>query len=181
YVEIPSLMQACVVTKDRLSACLGNNTDQGFKDDAMWCIDQHFWLMFHRTGGRLGRTRAGGKFRWRQHPGQQTRTHGRLSLDVLRQCKLQFLVADLVGSKVREVRVVGVGKTLKGWAEDVAKELREQGRGDVAVTELEWKDGGGGGGAHVVKLFAFGMENARRKVRQKMGAEWDDQTCFFVA
>jgi hypothetical protein len=90
-------------------------------------------------------------------------------------------VADLVGSKVREVRVVGVGKTLKGWAEDVAKELREQGRGDVAVTELEWKDGGGGGGAHVVKLFAFGMENARRKVRQKMGAEWDDQTCFFVA
>ena len=77
--------------------------DVVFMDSKMWSIDYHFWLTFFEMGKRveklegvrvedeLAKTKGWSRFRWRQHPGQQTRNHGRLSIENLRKCKCQVI------------------------------------------------------------------------------------------
>jgi hypothetical protein len=140
---------------------------------------------------------------WRQHPRQHTRTHGRLSLDNLRRVKVHFLLREGGPAHgARQVQVWSTGVTLQGWAADL------RAAGCTSVLAVDWKPGapppehwprarkrkasaaagdagggGGGGGGRdregVVRLFAFGKEAARRKVRGSV--DWEPGLDWFVA
>ena len=111
------------------SAAVNAVSGFGFRDDARWAVDLHFWLSFFRAGLACGRLPTGSNarlesgfadhparaaashfaphcaagygvtealpdnalFLWRQRPDQQTRRHGRLSIENLRRCKAEFL------------------------------------------------------------------------------------------
>jgi len=177
YIEIPALMQSTVVRRD--SMCL----EEGFRDDKKWCIDLYFWMRFWETGGVVARLGAEkGVFYWRQHPGQQTRNHGRLSIENLRRCKCEFVKRAL--GEGAAVEVWGVGITLEGWVEDLNEEMGAA----VEVRGVDWKGGRAKGerawreeSGKVMRLFCFGMDAARIKVRDELKELWDDETCWFVA
>ncbi|GMH97484.1 hypothetical protein TrST_g13885 [Triparma strigata] len=187
FLEIPSLMQAMVLRREALLPCLVEGGK--FMDSEMWSIDYHFWLQFFKKGFRVEKLEEGGKFSWRQHPGQQTRNHGRLSIENMRKCKCQVLAemardgADVLGegAKRRIVTVYSVGATLKGWVADLQAEgLEVEGR--------EWRGGRGeeeGGKAEendrTMRLFAFGMEKMRNKILKEIGTGWREEMDFFVS
>ena len=208
FVEIPTLMQAAVVSRE--AAWMATGGTGNFRDDAKWAVDMHFWMLFFGSGCNMKRVGAeerndGGKdaaatttrFLWRQHPGQQTRMHGRLSVENLRKCKCEFIWQDLIaGRGVAAVEVWGVGKTLSGWVEDVRSEVvgraggQSGGGSSVSVCGLEWEGSAPQGKSSVgppgsrrttVRLFAFGMQKARDKVRSAFARDWDDEFDVFVA
>ena len=91
-----------VIRREALLDCLvkvDGGKDVVFMDSKMWSIDYHFWLTFFELGKRVeklespewAKTEGWSRFRWRQHPGQQTRNHGRLSINNLRKCKCQVI------------------------------------------------------------------------------------------
>ena len=131
----------------------------------------------------------------RQHPRQHTRTHGRLSLESLRRIKAAFFALGPAQGGA-QVQVWSIGVTLEGWV----AALREAGA--VDVVGVEWKPGAplpeawrswakrkavGADGASVsaarkgvVRLFAYGKERAREKVRAGV-RDWDEHLDWFAA
>lgn len=181
FVEIPSLMQTLVIKTNVLRACLH---DGAFRDDVKWSIDYHFWLTFFSRQFLCARLPPGSPlFQWRQHPGQQTRSHGRLSIDNLRSCKCEFLARELAGSKT--IEVWSVGKTLDGWVEDLKSQCgegtsvvpREWGASSFGISD--WKTE-----LRPARLFAFGMDKMRKRVESlinEKGGGWNDDLDFFVS
>lgn len=174
-------MQTLVLKTNVLRACLH---DGAFRDDVKWSIDYHFWLTFFSRQFLCARLPPGSPlFQWRQHPGQQTRSHGRLSIDNLRSCKCEFLARELAGSKT--IEVWSVGKTLDGWVEDLKSQCgegtsvvpREWGASSFGISD--WKTG-----LRPARLFAFGMDKMRKRVESlinEKGGGWNDDLDFFVS
>jgi hypothetical protein len=153
-----------------------------FKDDVKWSIDYHLWLQLFANDCVVIRNNGATNFRWRQHPGQQTRSHGRLSIDNMRKCKCEFIVREVLkgvakvaavaassasSSRVNVViQVWSVGKTLEGWVEDLRNEtaaamkMKKEGGGLVEVAAVvdgfEWNEGAM---AKKVEGEEGGMEN----------------------
>ena len=104
FVEIPSLMQTGLYTRRAMMSSTPTSSHRPtseevvlprygcFRDDKHWAVDSYFWLCFFAASLRCGKMGSPVGFKWRQHPGQQTRRHGRLSISNLRRCKCQFLV-----------------------------------------------------------------------------------------
>lgn len=201
FLEIPSMHQAGIFRLEAVLKATGGH--QGcFRDDAIWPVDTHFWLSFFDQGLVCGKVDQI-LFHWRQHPGQQTRSHGRLSIENLRRCKCHFLCKEdgwiwrgvNSGETVRlEVWTSGGSETLSGWLDALNDELRRHSKTSrCTVVGVEWRPGQpipdddgetqSNSPTHVkrVRLFAFGMEKARRKVRDQVGGEWDDDVDIFVS
>ncbi|KAK3261058.1 hypothetical protein CYMTET_30020, partial [Cymbomonas tetramitiformis] len=94
FIEIPALHQTGVFRREAVLAATGGSGPSlqgaGFRDDEQWAVDQHFWLNWFHLGLLCGKV-ASPLYLWRQHPRQQTRLHGRLSISNLRKCKAEFL------------------------------------------------------------------------------------------
>lgn len=166
-----------------------------YRDDEKWPVDLHYWLSFFHIGLKVGKVPKV-LFYWRQHKGQQTRLHARLAIDNMRRCKCEFLCTDggpIFGDTLSDQDVVieiwSTGQTLQGWVEDMTFELSTIGK-TAQVVSVDWKPGL----VHPVietfkfndkqrrmRLFAFGMERVRRKVRNVFASEWNDDTHLFVA
>lgn len=192
FVEIPSLMQSLVCKADALLEILAGNGGV-FMDDRNWCIDYHFWLTFFSLGKECRRLPPGRpRFLWRQHPGQQTRSHGRLSIENLRRCKCEFIVSDIVAyRKLEQVEVWSVGKTLDGWCKDLRSAIIAASKeSKVQVLAKKWgTDELIGEEWHsddrppprTARLFAFGSEKIRKLVTRNSAKSWDDELDWFVA
>ena len=197
FLEIPSMHQAGIFRLEAVLKSIGGA--QGcFRDDEIWPVDTHFWLSFFDEGLVCGKVRQV-LFHWRQHPGQQTRSHGRLSIENLRRCKCHFLCKEggwiwkgvNGGDSVHlEVWTSGGSETLGGWVEELKDELRRHDKTfQCSVVGVEWRPGESIPGRHSsfstnakrVRLFAFGMEKARRKVREQIGTDWNDDVDIFVS
>ena len=99
------------------------------------------------------------------------------------------------GETVRlEVWTSGGSETLSAWLDALNDELRRHSQTSrCTVVGVEWRPGQpipdddgetqSKSPTHVkrVRLFAFGMEKARRKVRDQVGGEWDDDVDIFVS
>jgi len=206
FLEIPSMHQAGIFRLEAVLKSTGGHHGC-FRDDEQWPVDTHFWLSFFDQGLVCGKVDEV-LFHWRQHPGQQTRSHGRLSIENLRRCKCHFLCKEdgwiwkgvNSGENVRlEVWTSGGSETLIGWVNELNDELRRHDKTSrCAVVGVEWRPGlpipdSGSTGvveettksspaeAKRVRLFAFGMEKARRKVRDQIGANWNDDVDTFVS
>lgn len=138
-----------------------------------WPVDSDFFGRFFAAGLVLGKL-PDALYVWRQYPAQSTRTHTRCSLDRLRACKVAFLTAArgpaeraaVPGGDAR-IQLWGAGASLDAWAAD----LRAAG---VRCDVVGWRPGEPApAGAwpcpdsHLVvaRLWAFGMEKARARVR----------------
>ena len=200
FLEIPSMHQAGIFRREAVLKATGGH--QGcFRDDEIWPVDTHFWLSFFDQGlvcGKVNRV----LFHWRQHPGQQTRVHGRLSIENLRRCKCHFLCKEdgwiwkgvNSGECVRlEVWSSGGSDTLTGWVNELNDELRRHDKTSrCTVVGVEWRPGqpipdeentqsNSATPVKRIRLFAFGMEKARQKVRDQIGDAWSDDVDIFVS
>jgi hypothetical protein len=144
-------------------------------------VDMHWWLSFFHHGKRCGRLDGEALFRWRQHPRQHTRTHGRLSIESLRRIKVHFLFIGPLASSARIV-VVSVGATLKGWLASLREHPAAEGKDIVGVVWCPAKSRGRaasalppaklpaeaviapGGEDSTVRLWAFGSKAVRDRV-----------------
>lgn len=154
-------------------------------------VDYWWWLTFFALGKRCGKLPGEPLFGWRQHPRQHTRTHGRLAIESLRSVKA-FYFAQGPAQGAAQVQVWSTGTTLAGWV----NELRAIGAMDIIP--VEWKpgaplpevwrlrskrkleDAGDSERSDVVRLFAYGKEKARAKVRASV-CDWDDRLDWFGA
>jgi hypothetical protein len=192
FIEIPSLHQACIFRTPAVYMAIGGQKGS-YRDDRKWPVDLHFWLSFYHAGLKIGKVPRT-LFYWRQRPGQQTRSHGRLSVSNMRKCKCEFLCMDggpiwpEVSSESVTIEIWSTGQTLDGWVDDLSFELKCQGK-EAVVVPVHWRPGQArplaveGGGVHQrrVRLFAFGMEKVRRQVREIFASDWNDVDCIFVA
>lgn len=200
FLEIPSMHQAGMFRLEAVLKATGGH--QGcFRDDEIWPVDTHFWLSFFDQGLVCGKVDQV-LFHWRQHPGQQTRVHGRLSIENLRRCKCHYLCKEdgwiwrgvNSGETVRvEVWTSGGSETLSGWLNELNNELRRHNKTSrCTLVGVEWRPGqsipddGENQSNSVrpikrVRLFAFGMEKARQKVRNQMEDTWNDDVDIFVS
>lgn len=80
-------------------------------------------------------------FYWRQHSGQQTRSHGRLSVSDMRKCKCEFLCMDggpiwpESSTESVTIEIWRTGQTLDGWVDDLSFELNRQGEEAVVIPQ----------------------------------------------
>jgi len=152
FVEIPCLHQAGLF---RRAAVLAATDHRGaFRDDVQWAVDLHFWLSWFHARLTVGKV-PHELFLWRQHPGQQTRSHGRLSIANLRKCKVHFLCraggpihpprpssahpstcASVSCEAAAPVQVWGCGTTLTDWVADLRAAAPS-----AMVTAVEWRPG----------------------------------------
>jgi glycosyltransferase involved in cell wall biosynthesis len=152
FVEIPCLHQAGLF---RRAAVLAATDHRGaFRDDVQWAVDLHFWLSWFHARLTVGKV-PHELFLWRQHPGQQTRSHGRLSIANLRKCKVHFLCrgggpiypwlsssahsapgACASSDTAAPVQVWGCGTTLTDWVADLRAAAPS-----ATVTAVEWRPG----------------------------------------
>jgi glycosyltransferase involved in cell wall biosynthesis len=145
-----------------------------------WPVDSDFFGRFFDAGLVLGKV-AAPLYVWRQYPAQSTRTHARCALPRLRAAKVHFLTtqggpaaaAAAPGGDAR-VQLWGCGATLDAWAADL-------GAAGVRLQLLRWRPGDpppeeadSSPGAVACRLFAFGMEKARRRVRASAPGGFDD-------
>jgi hypothetical protein len=86
-----------------------------------------------------------------------------------------------------EVWTSGGSETLGGWVGELKDELRRHDKTfQCSVVGVEWRPGESipttsSTNAKRVRLFAFGMEKARRKVREQIGTDWNDDVDIFVS
>lgn len=153
-------------------------------------VDLWWWLTYFHMHKTCGKLTGEALFGWRQHPRQHTRTHGRLSLDNLRLIKAYyFAIGPAHGAS--EVQVWSTGRTLDGWVGDLAA------AGVAGITPVNWKPGSplptiwrsngkrkaaglDGSRAGILRIFVFGKEKAREKVRASV-LDWDDCWDWFAA
>ena len=88
---------------------------------------------------------------------------------------------------VVQVWTSGNSETLKGYTDDLREELRCLGKSSrCEVVGVEWKPGQElpsltkFKNRKFVRLFAFGMEKARQRVRAEI-SDWDDRRDIFVS
>jgi len=190
FVEIPSLHQAGLFRREAVDQAVEGGE---FRDDLRWAVDLHFWLNWFEKGLVVGRVPQI-LYKWRQHPGQQTRQHGRLSIANMRRCKIDFLTAPnapLSPAHPAHVQVWSCGSTLRDWVED----LRTCEHPPANIEGVNWKPGTPlprncmsrsdlsskcSQYNRLVRVFAYGMEKPRLKARATF-PDWDDELDVFVA
>ena len=214
FVEIPALHQTALFTRRAVDAVLEgtrgayrDGPDVAGADDEASSptrraaqaldtpVDLWWWLEFFRLGltcGRVLAPRRGAEddiafFRWRQHPRNKTRVHGRLSVENLRRIKIHALLERYPTHK--HVLLTSVGKTIDSWKRDLEAHPSSPERVDV----VEWrpskrtpppvtppallrKDRP----ADLLRVWAYGDANARKRVRLHV-PDWDDALDVFVA
>jgi len=152
-----------------------------------WPVDSDFFGRWFSQGLRLGKLPEV-LYCWRQYPSQSTRTHSRCSLARLRACKVHFLAqprgpaAAAAVEGAAHVELWACGETATAWERD----LREAG---IRVRLLLWRPGEPAppaagepaSGCCVARLWAFGMERARRRVRGAAPGGWVEGYDWFVA
>ena len=145
-----------------------------------WPVDSDFFGRFFAAGLVLGKVPAA-LYVWRQYPAQSTRTHARCGLERLRACKVHFLAAPggpaaaaASPSGAAIVQLWGSGASLEAWATDLAA-------AGVRLHTLRWRPGepapaaaDAGGAVVIARLWAFGMEKARRRVRATAPGGFDE-------
>ena len=189
FIEIPALHQAGIF---RAAAVFMSTENCCYRDNKKWPADMHFWLSFFHAGLKVGKV-SSVLFYWRQHHGQQTRNHGRLSISSMRKCKCEFLCDDggpiwtESASKDIVIEIWSTGQTLEGWVHDISSELERRGK-KAQIVPVDWKPGlarhadtSDVGRQHLVRLFAFGTDRIRRQVLAIFAMEWDDDNHIFVA
>lgn len=157
--------------------------------EGWWPVDSDFWHRWFAAGLRVRKVEQV-LYLWRQYPAQSTRTHSRCSIERLRACKAHFLIAKLRQggggdgrAQLPAVECWGVGRSLDGWVEALAWL-------GVQATRVEYKPGAplpkrngkgdmGAQAQRAVRLMAYGMEKARRKVLNVV-RDFDPACDFFV-
>jgi glycosyltransferase involved in cell wall biosynthesis len=170
FVEIPALHQSGLYRRAalaRVGGFVGRSLERG------WPLDIDFWMRWFELGlcaGRLPRV----LYRWRQHALQSTRTSPLHTRDALRRCKAWYFARGPAGG--RSVDLFSVGRTLAAWE----AELGAAGVADVRARE--WRPGAPfpGARAAAVRLFAYGMEPARARVRASL-CDFDPARDWFAA
>ena len=159
-------------------------------------MDLWWWLEFFRLGltcGRVASPRSGAAgglpetafFGWRQHPRQKTRVHGRPSLENLRRIKVHALLTRF--PRHGDVLLTSVGRTVDLWRAD----LEAHALAPLRVETREWRPSKRTPPPEfppellrrapgVLRLWAYGDANARRRVRLHV-PDWDDDLDVFVA
>ncbi len=148
-----------------------------------WPVDSDFFGRWFAAGLTLGKL-PDALYVWRQYPTQSTRTHARCSLERLRACKVHFLAcaggpaerAAAAGGEAR-VQLWGSGASLDAWHADLCA-------AGVRVQLLRWRPGEpvppegawpcADAACVVARLWAFGMEKARRRVRGSASGGFDE-------
>jgi len=144
---------------------------EGAQQPGWWPVDSDFFGAWFDGGLTLGKLPAA-LYVWRQYPQQSTRTHSRCALERLRACKAHFLVQPAGGPAAAAAAMGGTahlelwacGSTLDDWTRD----LRAAG---ARVCPVRWRPGDPAPllppqqGCCAVRLWAFGMEKARQRVR----------------
>ena len=156
-----------------------------------WPVDSDFFGRWFASGLRLGKVASHG-YVWRQYPEQSTRTHSRCSQERLRSCKAYFLAqpggpAELaaVPGGAAHVELWACGQTSTLWLDA----LRQVG---VRARLVSWRPGEPAPAAQspageeaarcVSRLWAFGMERARERVRRTApGGFREGQRDWFIA
>jgi glycosyltransferase involved in cell wall biosynthesis len=137
-----------------------------------WPVDSDFFGRWFDCGLVLGKL-AEELYVWRQYPAQSTRTHSRCAQERLRSCKAHFLISaggPAHGAATAEgtlrCELWACGQTLGKWE----RALRTA--GVLRLSVVCWRPGEPTpddtqplDGALLVRLWAFGMERAREKVR----------------
>lgn len=201
YVEIPALHQTALFARaavDRVLEATGGCYRDGPHGacDLDTPVDLWWWLEFFRLGltcGRVASPRSGAVdglpetafFGWRQHPRQKTRVHGRLSLENLRRIKVHALLTRF--PRHGDVLLTSVGRTVDLWRAD----LEAHALAPLRVETREWRPSKRTPPPEfppellrrapgVLRLWAYGDANARRRVRLHV-PDWDDDLDVFVA
>lgn len=191
FVEIPALHQTGLYPTSLIRDSLG-----GYRDLPSWPIDIDTWMRLGELGVKIGKIDRP-LYGWRQHFLQSTRTHGRCSLESLRKCKAHFL-KRILPADVDRMEVWSTGATLQKWHASF-KEVEDTSR-PVAVDLIEYSmPGRKRGGAkrrsdgvpvedvveiptdkrtevgeckgHVARLFVFGSDAIRQKIRGQVEKE----------
>lgn len=126
---------------------------------------------------------------------KQTRNHGRLSIPNMRRCKCEFLCKIggpiWTGTETRSshddvvIEIWSTGCTLDEWVQDMTAEIAHVGK-TARVVVVNWKSGISRpttieNGPRRIRLFSFGMEKVRQRVRAIFASEWNDNDHIFVA
>lgn len=141
-----------------------------------WPVDSDFFGRWFAEGLRLGKV-ASQLYVWRQYPTQSTRTHSRCSQERLRSSKAYFLAQQ--GGPAERAAAPGGTAYVELWACGQTSTLWLDALQQVGVRVrlVTWRPGepaprvqarvGEAAGAHCdARLWAFGMESARQKVRK---------------
>ena len=201
FVEIPALRAAGLYRREALLRIAAPRTYRDLWQDAAgglldaacapeaaqeaqlpgwWPVDSDFFGRFFDAGLALGKVPEP-LYVWRQYPAQSTRTHARCALPRLRSAKVHFLTtpggpaahAAVPGGTAR-VQLWGCGATLDAWAADLSA-------AGVRLQLMRWRPGepapdevNSSPGEVACRLWAFGMEKARRRVRATAPGGFDD-------
>lgn len=170
FIEIPALHQTGLYRRSalaRVGGFVGRSLERG------WPLDIDFWMRWFELDLRAGRLPRV-LYRWRQHARQSTRTSPIHEPAALRRCKAWYFARG--PARGRTVDLFSVGRTLAAWE----SELRAAGVQDL--TAREWRPGAPFPGARdgALRLFAYGMEPARVRVRAHL-ADFDPARDWFAA
>lgn len=150
-----------------------------------WPVDSDFWMRFFAAGMRC-RKIAKPLYEWRQYPAQSTRTHSRCSIPQLRSCKIHFLTCPGGPLHGKGVQVWSIGQTLTVWGED----LQRAGIKEVElITCKPGAQAGQEGGITAqpplkdswVRIFIYGAEKARKKIKNQKVILFDASRDWFAA
>eukprot|EP00873_Tetraselmis_striata_P008081 jgi/Tetstr1/428345/TSEL_018380.t1 len=147
-----------------------------------WPVDSDFWMRFFAAGMQCRKVPLP-LYEWRQYPAQSTRTHSRCSIAQLRSCKIHFATCPCSPLHGRSVQVWSIGTTLADWGEG----LRAAGIQEVEL--VTYKPGAPLTGITaavpppegVVRVFVYGAEKARAKVRKQKAVRYDAARDWFAA
>jgi len=125
FVEIPGIHQTTLFHKGLLLERL-----KGYRDQATWPIDMDTWCRLGERGIRIGKIEDK-LYGWRQHALQSTRSHGKCSLDSIRNCKAHYLLR-LLPADIKIIEMWSVGATLDAWAKALFTAARSKTLGATA-------------------------------------------------
>jgi len=190
FVEIPALHQTGLYRLEAVAAV------GGYAPRGEWPADIDFWLRWFEHDGRVAPLPTAKLprvlYRWRQHAGQSTRSHGRAArsvhgLDALRRAKAHYLARWLDG---RPAVLVSTGRTLDDWQ----RALRAAGA--TLAAAHAWKPGQpasgilaagaasgatAGGRAGAVVVAAYGTPGVRERLRAALPRLREPDELIFTA
>ena len=190
FVEIPALHQTGLYRLEAVAAV------GGYVPRGEWPADIDFWLRWFEHDGRVAPLPTAKLprvlYRWRQHAGQSTRSHGRAArsvhgLDALRRAKAHYIGRWLAG---RPALLVSTGRTLDDWE-------RALGAAGVTVAATHtWKPGrpvsgilaagaaagaAAGGRDGAVVVAAYGTPGVRERLRAALPGLREPDELIFTA
>ncbi len=172
FVEIPAMHQTGLYRAEMLRD-LG-----GYREHSEWPLDIDFWMRWLATGASFGKVPRV-LYSWRQHARQSTRTSPRHTLAALRRCKCHYLLAG--PARDRKIELFSRGQTLTDWQDELLAQ------GATVARSVSWKPGEPfpepattSVGDESIRLFVFGMERARRRVRESV-PDFDVSRDWFAA